>query len=492
MIFVDDHRYKWLTMVTVGTGILASTLDGSILNLAYPALTEAFNTEPSTVLWVTVAFLLISASLALPLGTVGDMVGRKRLYISGCLVFTLGLALVSVSQNIGQMIAFRIVQGVGQGMMVATGNALIIGAFPDTERGKALGIIGALVGVGLASGPLVGGVILEFLGWRALFWTRLPVGMLVLIIAPLVLRSDSRVEKAQEFDYLGTIALMVGLSALLLFINRAPLDGASKLVLLLGVTSGIGLCTFVFIERKAVVPLFELSLLRQRLFSMAVTSSLFQFVAQAAFMFLMPFYLLQGLGMKPSEAGPVLMTLQVTRLVISPISGILSDRFESRTIATIGLGIMCIGYLLLLRLDETSSLVHIVTGLILAGSGSAMFLPPNNSIVMGSVPRDRLGMASAIIAVVRQVGISFGITVMGTVYSLQELAHRTALASAGLSDGEVVEKAVILGYRDGFTIAILFVIAAVFCSVLRGRDLPKVSRHSQDVINPGNDKLENR
>ena len=225
---------------------------------------------------------------------------------------------------------------------------------------------------------------------------------------------------------------------------------------------------------------------------MAVTSSLLQFVAQAAFMFLMPFYLLQGLGMKPSEAGPVLMTLQVTRLVISPISGILSDRFESRTIASIGLGIMCLGYLLLLRLDQTSSLVHIVPGLILAGSGSSMFLPPNNSVVMGSVPRDRLGMASAIIPVVRQVGISLGITIMGTVYSLRELAHRTALASAGLDDPEVAEKAVVLGYRDGFMVAILFVTAALFCSILRGRDLPKSSRRLEEAINPINDKLENR
>lgn len=472
MINAPDRYYKWLTIATVGMGVLASTLDGSILNVAYPVLTEAFNTEPSTVLWVTVAFLLISSSLALPLGTVGDMIGRKRLYIVGFLVFTLGLALVTISQSIGQMIAFRILQGAGQGMMLATSNALVVGAFPDSERGKALGINGALVGLGLASGPVLGGGILELLGWRALFWTRLPVSIVGVLVAMLILRSDSKGKggEREQFDYPGTVTLMIGLSALLLFINRAPLDGPSIFVLLLGVVATIGLGGFVVVEQRAVVPLFDFGLLRQRLFSMAVISSMLQFIAQAAFLFLMPFYLLQGLGMQAWEAGPVLMTLPITRLVISPLSGILSDRFQSRTISTLGLIIMLMGYLLLLGLDGDSSLVQIVIGLVLAGSGSSMFLPPNNSVVMGSVTRDRLGMASAIITVGRQIGISLGITLMGTMYSLRESLHHEALASSGLDGTEMAQLAVIGGYKDGFVIAMFFVIAAVLFSVLRGRD----------------------
>ena len=187
MIKVDDHIYKWLALATVGLGVLTSTLDGSIVNLAYPVLTEAFNTTPSTVLWVTVAYLLVSSSLALPLGTIGDIVGRKRLYILGFIVFTIGLGLSSISQTIGQLISFRILQGVGQAMLVATINALIVDAFPDKERGRALGINGALVGLGLSSGPFLGGIILDFLGWQALFWTRLPVSVIGLIIAIVIL-----------------------------------------------------------------------------------------------------------------------------------------------------------------------------------------------------------------------------------------------------------------------------------------------------------------
>ena len=135
MLNVSDSTYKWLTLGTIGIGVLASTLDGSIVNLAYPALTEAFNTDPSTVLWVTVAFLIIGSSLALPLGALGDMLGRKRLYSVGFAVFTVGLVLSAMSQTIGQLIIFRVLQGIGQGMMVATSNAIVVAAFPDSERG---------------------------------------------------------------------------------------------------------------------------------------------------------------------------------------------------------------------------------------------------------------------------------------------------------------------------------------------------------------------
>ena len=458
-------------MATVGLGVLANTLDGSILNLAYPILTDVFDTKPSMVLWVTVAFLLVSATLALPLGTVGDMFGRKRLYIFGFIVFTFGLALTTFSQNIGQMIAFRVIQGVGTAMMLSISNALVVGAFPDMERGKALGVNGALVGFGLASGPVLGGLILDFLGWRALFWTRIPVSIVGVIAASIVLRPERGMPIKQNFDYYGTTVLMIGLSALLLLINRAPIDGMSPMVILLFGMALCGLGAFWVFEKRAPVPVFDFQLLKRRLFALAVASSLLQFMAQAAVLFLMPFYLLQGLGMQPWEAGPILMTLPITRLVISPLSGVLSDRFQSRTISTLGLIVMLFGYLLLMNLQVDSSIGSIVLGLVLAGCGGAMFLPPNNSVVMGSVSRDRLGMVSAVIPVVRQMGFSLGITLIGTVYALREVFHRSRLQDLGLEPFELSRIAVVAGYKDGFSVAVAFVAISIICSIFRGSDI---------------------
>ena len=405
MLRVSDKTYKWLTVATVGAGILSSTLDGSIVNIAYPILTDVFDTEASTILWVTVAYLIVSATLALPLGSVGDLLGRKRLFVGGFIVFTIGLVLVTISQTIGQLIGFRILQGIGQGMMLAISNALIVSAFPDHERGRALGINGAMVGIGLASGPVIGGFI-----------------------------------------------LMIGLSSLLLLINRAPIDGFSNLVIGLSISTAVSLPLFFLAEQRTNLPIFDFGLLKQRIFAMAVTSSLLHFIAQSAFLFLMPFYLLQGLGMKPIEAGPLLMTLQITRLVFSPLSGFLSDRYQSRTISTFGLIIMASGYGVLMNLDTDSSIVIIIFGLFLAGCGSSTFLPPNNNVVMGSVGRERIGMVSAVIPVVRQVGLS--------------------------------------GYADGFAVALMFVLIAIVTSASRGlRPLPRDtqakiitdSRHKDDL-----------
>lgn len=490
MLRVSDKTYKWLTVATVGAGILSSTLDGSIVNIAYPILTDVFNTKASTILWVTVAYLIVSATLALPLGSVGDLLGRKRLFVGGFIVFTIGLVLVTMSQTIEQLIGFRILQGIGQGMMLAISNALIVSAFPDHERGRALGINGAMVGIGLASGPVIGGFILEFFDWRALFWTRIPVGISGLLIALIVLRPDTIPKEKRSFDYTGATLLMIGLSSLLLLINRAPIDGFSNLVIVLSISTFISLPLFFIAERRTNLPIFDFGLLKQRIFAMAVTSSLLHFIAQSAFLFLMPFYLLQGLGMKPIEAGPLLMTLQITRLVFSPLSGFLSDRFQSRTISTLGLVIMAMGYTILMNLDTDSSIITIVFGLFLAGCGSSTFLPPNNNVVMGSVGRDRIGMVSAVIPVVRQVGLSMGITIVGTVYTIRESFHYERLTQDIGDAATLAERAVISGYADGFAIALMFVLIAIVTSASRGlRPLPRDiqakiitdSRHKDDL-----------
>ncbi len=468
--------YKWLTMGTVAIGVLATTLDGSIMNLAYPILTDSLNTDPSMVVWVSVSFLLVSASLALPLGTIGDIIGRKRVYISGLMIFTLGLSMAALSQNIGQLITFRIFQGIGQGMMVATMNALLVNAFPDNERGRALGLNGALIGTGLACGPVMGGFVLEYLGWRALFWCRIPVSIIGFLIGLIVLKPDSKIpaNKRPAFDYLGTISLMIGLSAFLLLTNRAPIEGPSALVIGLGGTSILSLWWFSTIEKRVKIPIFDLALLRERLFSMTIASSLMHYIALSALLFLTPFYLLEALGIKPSEAGPILMTLPITRLVFSPISGALYDKVQSRTIATLGIVVMAIGYLLIINLDETSSILQIIIALIVAGSGSSTFLPPNNSVIMGSVSRDRLGMVSAVIPVIRQVGLSLGMTIAGTFYALQEISNRSVSNLVNTDSLISAEKAAVSGYNFGISIAIVFVLAAVMCSALRGPETNRI------------------
>jgi len=357
-------------------------------------------------------------------------------------------------------------------MMVATMNALLVSAFPDNERGKALGINRALIGVGLASGPVIGGFILEYLGWRALFWSRIPVSIIWLIIGLIVPQSDSKTtySRPTQFDYSETISLMVGLSAFLLLTNRAPIEGPSALVIGLGCISLVTIFCFSVIEKRAVIPIFHFSLLRERLFGMTVASSLMHYIALSALVFLTAFYLLQTLGIKTIRGRSNTDDSANNQVSVFPSERILSDRLQSRTIATLGVIVMALGYFLIINLDETSSVTQIIIGLVVAGSGSSTFFTPNNSVIMGSVSRDRFGMVSAVIPVIRQIGLSLGITIVGTFYALQEVTHKSNLNEIGMDSVLLAEKAVVSGYNLGISIAIVFVVAVILCSALRGSE----------------------
>jgi len=199
--------YKWLVLLTLSIGTFMVTLDSSIVNISLPRLTEVFNTEPSIVLWVTVAYLLVSVGLMLSIGKLGDLFGRKRVYISGLTLFTIGLVLCAISQSVVQLILARVVQAIGSAMVIALGNAIITTVFPAQERGKALGLLGAIVSTGLLSGPVIGGVLLDALDWRAIFYVRIPVGIIGLVMSWIFLREQERKNTDTRFDWGGAITL---------------------------------------------------------------------------------------------------------------------------------------------------------------------------------------------------------------------------------------------------------------------------------------------
>ena len=179
----DLRASKWIVLTVISFGTLISTLDGGMVSVSYPALAEAFKTDISTILWVTVAYWITAVGLLLTMGWIGDQFGKRRVFIIGSIVFTLGILMAGVSYNVWYLIGARIFQGVGSSMVLSTLNALITANFPDKQRGMALGVSGAVVGVGLSAGPLLGGLLLDILDWRALFYTRVPLGILGILLA---------------------------------------------------------------------------------------------------------------------------------------------------------------------------------------------------------------------------------------------------------------------------------------------------------------------
>lgn len=453
-------EYKWLALLVVAIGTYMSTLDSSIVNISFPILSNLFKTDPSTVLWVSLIYMLTLTGLMLTFGRIGDAFGRKRVYTLGFLIFSLGLALCSVSQNIIQLILFRMIQAIGSAMTVASGTAIIAAAFPDRERGKALGIQGAVVGAGLMSGPALGGFLLDLFDWRSIFYLRLPVGIIGSVMAGLVLK-EQRVEGHRgTFDYLGALTLFGGLVTLLLGVNRGQALGwSSAPILTLFGVSTVFLGSFIAMERKVGTPVVDLTLFRNRLFTGSAVSLVLSFVASTAVTFLMPFYLMQGVGYSPAYAGLLLTTVPLTRLIFAPLSGWLSDRIGYRFLCSAGLTLICLALILLGRLTIDSSVKEVIVGFAIMGLGSGLFEAPNNSSIMGAAPQERLGTASAMISTARSVGMSTGLALAGAIFASRQLYHAAQLAPASLAPELLQSKALVGGFNDAL------LVAAIICGI---------------------------
>ena len=454
-------------MATVALGTIMGTMDASITNISFPILTKTFGVSITTIVWVSLAFILASTSFLLILGRAGDVFGRKRLYLGGTVVFTLGLIFCALSQNISQLIFFRVVQAFGAAMSMACGAAIVTEAFPQNERGLGMGLLALSVSVGLISGPVLGGFLLEWLDWRSLFYMRIPVGLIVLLMAQVFLKKDHRRIEKIRFDLLGTFFSSGGLACFMIGVNQLNRFGlkSSQFYLLMGLGL-LSLIIFIFVEKQALDPIVDLSLFNNRIFSAAVASLFLMFLTYSAYILLMPFYLLQGIGLTPSKAGVVMTIVSMMALIVGPISGKLSDRFGQARFATLGALVTILSFGLMLLFDDKGRMIDIIPALSLAGLGMGLFQSPNNSSIMGAVSPERLGTASAMIAASRQVGISIGMALSGTIYSSRFLYHQGELARQGLPAAMVERQAVTLSFRDAFLVSAILMVSVVILSLM--------------------------
>jgi len=461
--------YKWIVMSVVAVGTFMGTLDQGAVRIALPHLGQVFQVGPDTIVWVSLIYLLGGTGLMLTLGRVGDAFGRKRLYTSGLVIFSLGLSLCSLAKSLIQLVMFRLVQAVGSAMTVATGNAILTSSFPTEERGKALGIMEAVVGVGLLSGPALGGLLLDSLGWRSIFYLRLPIGIIAAIMAWTLLKEPSS-RPEQKFDLLGAATLFFALTCLLLSINRGQSWGwISPWVIGLGVMGLLLLLSFLIVEWKASQPVLDLSLYRSRLFSAASGSHVFMSMANATLGFLLPFYLIQGLGFSASKAGLLLVAAPAISLMVSPLSGRLSDKLGTFSLCASGLILVAVGIFLLGSLGANASVGAIVFYLAILGAGVWLFVSPNTSAILGSVPSDRLGTAAAMVGTLRQIGMSVGLAIAGSVFAARQLFHTTQLTSQGLLEDAVQKLSTVSGFHDASFVALAIALVGLVASLLRGR-----------------------
>ncbi|MFN8633444.1 MAG: MFS transporter [Chloroflexota bacterium] len=424
---------RLIVIVSLGIGTFVTALSNSVLNAILPLVANAYDTTISDVEWIVTAFLLVQSGLLLTFGRLGDMVGHRRVYLTGLLIFIVSLVLCAMAPSTLTLIGARILQAAGAAMFVANASPILTVIFPPRQRGRVLGIQATTVYLGAATGAPLGGVLADQFGWQSVFLLPIPFAALALTLSWRALRIQAPPSRRERFDLVGAAVYLVGLIVVLLALNRGRDWGwTSPLTLSCLVLGLLTLTAFVLHERRTPSPMLNLSLFAQRAFTAPVISSLMNYSAATTTTFLVPFALIQGRGLSPSQVGLILTWQPIVMAVMASLSGALSDKIGSRIPATLGMVVLSGGLLLLSRMDLSTSTTILSAELALIGLGIGLFTSPNNSSVLGAVGPERRGVASGILSTARTLGNVLGIGASGAIYA-------TSLAMSGASDpGDVM------------------------------------------------------
>jgi EmrB/QacA subfamily drug resistance transporter len=458
-----DYSRKWVVMTAVAAGTLLTTIDGNIVNVALPTLVRELGTDFATIQWVVLSYLLALATLMLSLGRLGDMIGKKPIYTTGFVIFTLGSVLCGLAPSVYWLIAFRVAQAIGGAMLLSLSMAIVTEAFPPHERGRALGTIGTFVSVGIVAGPTLGGLILSVAPWRWIFLVNLPVGIVGTFLAIRYIPAPQKQER-QQFDYGGAGALFVSLLSFLVALTVGQQRGfGDTAVLILLALFILFLALFTGIENRSAQPMINLRLFRNRLFSINLITGFITFIAIAGTVILMPFYLENILGFETRQVGLLMAVVPLFLGVVAPLSGSLSDRFGTRPITVAGLAMLVLGYWAMSTLNVQTTGLGYVLRLLPVGVGMGMFQSPNNSAVMGSVPRERLGIASGLLAIGRTLGQTTGIALLGALWASRVMVYEGEVLAGGATVGTAVSQ--ISALHDTFLFIVLLMMAALVTAV---------------------------
>ncbi|NQU64775.1 MAG: MFS transporter [SAR324 cluster bacterium] len=457
-----DYARKWFTMSAVSMGIFLATIDGSIVNVALPTLVKEFNTDFSIIQWVVLAYLLTVSTLMMGIGRLGDMIGKKKLYAAGFIIFTLGSVLCGLSTSVYWLIGFRILQGLGSAMIMVLGMAIVTEAFPPQERGMALGITGGIVSVGIAIGPSLGGVIISQLSWHWIFFVNLPVGIVGTLMVFKFVHNLNPAGK-QKFDYAGAVVLFLSLLCLLFGLTLGQQIGFNQM-LVYALLSGwlVLLLFFIRIEWQTPQPMINLKLFRNRLFSIDLTNTFICFIGISGTIILLPFYLQNILGFNMLKVGLLLCVTPVTMGISAPLAGLLSDRFGTRIISVIGLLLTLVGYYAASTMDGQTSTVGYILRIFPLGLGMGVFFSPNNSAIMGAVPRSHLGIASGLISVARTLGQTVGIALLGAFWSARTFFYTGVNSGGGATRAPLTAQVAAL--QDTFLVVVALIIITILLS----------------------------
>ena len=454
---VADTRKRRLILFTIAAGTFVSVLDQTGVTLALPLMARHFQATIPHVQWVALGYILATGSLLLPAGRLSDMIGRKVVYVGGFGVFVVAATLAALSPSLITVIMFRMLQGVGSAMIQANGMAILTTTFPARDRAKVIGMFMTMVGLGAIMGPVVAGLVVDTFGWRAVFFTSVPLGMVSLLAALAVLiREPPSIKNVRQlatgFDWLGAVMSAAGLVIFLLVMTNAYRVGWNSPIVIGALVLSVGLLAmFVLWERRADQPMLDLELFRRRVFGFGVSASFFAFLAGSSMFSMMPFYLQDVLNVEPRMVGLLVTPAAIGFAVSGPVAARLADLLGPRKIEFAGLAMIAASLLFLATLTTETHAWRVSAAMAIQGLGMGLFYTPNTASVLGVVEQARYGVATAFLNMTRNTANVAGVGLVITTVTM-------AMASRGFepsldavtAGGAGVEEAFTLGLRIAF------------------------------------------
>lgn len=450
------YKNRWLILVIVAMQPFMACLDSSIVNVALPVMAKSLSVTMASIEWVVTSYLIVISASILTFGRLGDMKGKTTIFKFGLILFTVGSLLCGISNTLPLLVFSRVIQAIGAAGTMATNQGIITHIFPASERGRALGISGTFVALGTMVGPPLGGLIVSVLSWQYIFLINVPVGIVTFFLGTKILpKADTHSEG--KLDIKGVALFSAAIVLLFGAITRGQEIGyQNPMILAAFALAVVCIAMFIRLEKRVEAPLLQMNLFENKLFSISVFCAFISFTAIGCTNIIQPFYLQDVLKFSSGTTGLFMMAYPLILSVVAPISGYLSDRIGSELLTFVGLLFTITGLLLMSTLNEHSTLWVMLLFVAVLAIGNGLFQSPNTSLVMSTVPRDRLGIAGSINALVRNLGIVFGVS-LSTTLLYNRMSHKIGYRVVNYVQGR--DDVFIYGMRT------VYISAAAVCAV---------------------------
>ena len=448
---IVDRKSRWMILFVVVLGTFMATLDGSIVNVALPVMSDKLHVTTESVSWVVSAYLIAISAGILVFGKLGDLLGQTKVFQFGLVIFTVGSLLCGITDSFGWLIAARVVQAIGASGTMANSLGIISRTFPEGERGRALGINGAFVALGALAGPPLGGLIISVASWEYMFWINVPIGIVVFLLGLKSFPKKERTRKDEKLDVRGAVLFIVGMVPFFIALEMSiTLGFGNPFIIICLVIAAFGFYLFFYLERRTKNALLPLDIFKNKWFSVSIFCAFVSFIAIFVSNIILPFYLQDLLKLSPGYAGLFMAIYPLVLVIVAPLSGHISDKIGSELLTLVGLLCTTAGLFLMGTLNETTSLVTLGLYIALMSCGNGLFQSPNNAIVMSSLDKKHFGVGGSVNALVRNIGMVFGITI-STMILYGGMSKYLGYPVSDFAEG--AENAFLFGMRISYIVA---------------------------------------